>query len=152
MLVVSVLTRLRQGYWCWVWDQLGLQRERPLFRNNKGQGRLRNRTGEKAVPEEETVANSVEMTKCEARTHTKILCIFVYYFVCMPCVLCVCGGGVMAHVSQHACVGQRTTLWNQILSFHVYVGSSNWSQVSRLVRQMLLPSEPSCKPFNALTL
>lgn len=44
-------------------------------------------------------ANSVEMTKCEARTHTKILCIFVYYFVCMPCVLCVCvlGSWRMCH-------------------------------------------------------
>lgn len=47
-----------------------------------------------------------------------LLCV---YALCFVCVL----GGFMAHVSKHVCVGQRTALRNQVLSFHVFVGSSN---------------------------
>lgn len=80
MLVVSVLTRLRQGDWCEFeasWDYRGRD---PFSETTKG---------EKAVPEEETAANSVEMTKCEAHTHTDfvhfrlLLCVYALCFVCV---------------------------------------------------------------------
>lgn len=59
----------------------------------KGRGGWRNRTGEKAVPEEETATNSVEMTKCEAHTQKDFVHFRLLLCVYALCFVCVCVGG-----------------------------------------------------------
>lgn len=104
---------------------------RPHFKNNKGQGGWRSqdwRTG-----------GAEGRNSCKRPRNDEILCISI---TLCACVWPVCDG--------EGCVyqRQRTALGNQ-LSCSTYVGSSSWTQVSRLVQQALLPIQPSCKPFNA---
>lgn len=105
-MLVSVLTRLRQEDWPEFEASWGYRGRAP-FQKQQRAGEV-GETGleKKQYPRKRQLQN-VQMTKYEAHTHTNVLCIFVYDFVCVPCVLCVCRGG------------------GQILSFHVYVGSSN---------------------------
>lgn len=99
--VVSVLNRLRQEDWSEFEASWGYRGRDPFSETTKGGKGRRNRTGEKAVPEEETATNSVEMTKCEAYTHTKF--VHFHLLLCMPCVLCVCWGGHGACITTCMC-------------------------------------------------
>lgn len=101
MLVVSVLTRQRQEDWSEFEASWGYRGRDPFSETRKGRKGRRNRTGEKAVPEEETATNSVEMTKCETYTHTKFVHFHLLLSVYALCLVFVLGGSWRMYHNMH---------------------------------------------------